>query len=50
MLEPAGLGIAFHAKPNLTDASDTYLTSRGLDRVHNLLAQPDRDISDLQSK
>ncbi len=37
MLEKAGLGIAFHAKPRLREAADTSLSSGGLDRILYLL-------------
>lgn len=44
MLEKAGLGIAFHAKPKLRDAADTALTKGGLDRILFLLGFRARDV------
>jgi phosphoserine phosphatase len=37
MLDRAGLGVAFHAKPRVATAADTALTAGGLDRVLYLL-------------
>jgi phosphoserine phosphatase len=47
MIEKAGLGIAFHAKPKLRDAADTSLTKGGLDRILYLLGLRARDIKEL---
>jgi phosphoserine phosphatase len=47
MLERAGLGIAFHAKPKLTAAADTAVSHGGLDRVLYLLGLRGRDIAEL---
>jgi phosphoserine phosphatase len=47
MLERAGLGIAFHAKPTLQAAADTALTHGGLDRVLYLLGLRARDVAEL---
>ncbi|MEZ4257323.1 MAG: phosphoserine phosphatase SerB, partial [Polyangiales bacterium] len=47
MLERAGLGIAFHAKPKLKEAADTALSAGGLDRILYLLGFRARDIRDL---
>ncbi|OGQ26005.1 MAG: phosphoserine phosphatase SerB [Deltaproteobacteria bacterium RBG_16_71_12] len=44
MLERAGLGIAFHAKPKLRAAADTSLTRGGLDRILFLLGLRARDV------
>ncbi len=44
MLERAGLGIAFHAKPKLREAADTSLTRGGLDRILYLLGLRARDV------
>lgn len=44
MLEKAGLGIAFHAKPKLREAADTSLTRGGLDRILYLLGLRARDV------
>ena len=47
MLEKAGLGIAFHAKPRLREAADTSLSSGGLDRILYLLGLRARDVREL---
>lgn len=47
MLQRAGLGIAFHAKPKLTAAAHTALRRGSLDRVLYLLGLRARDIADL---
>lgn len=47
MLERAGLGIAFHAKPKLKAAAHTSLSAGGLDRILYLLGFGSRDIADL---
>ncbi|GAB5545356.1 MAG: phosphoserine phosphatase SerB [Sandaracinaceae bacterium] len=47
MLERAGLGIAFHAKPALKQAADTSLSAGGLDRVLYLLGLHARDVNEL---
>jgi phosphoserine phosphatase len=47
MIEKAGLGIAFHAKPKLRDAADTSLTQGGLDRILYLLGLRARDVREL---
>jgi phosphoserine phosphatase len=44
MLERAGLGIAFHAKPKVRDAADTSLNQGGLDRILYLLGLRARDV------
>ncbi|MBM4282323.1 MAG: phosphoserine phosphatase SerB [Deltaproteobacteria bacterium] len=44
MLERAGLGIAFHAKPKLVDAADTSVSKGGLDRMLYLLGLRARDV------
>lgn len=45
MLERAGLGIAFHAKPKLAAAADTRVSRGGLDRILYLLGLHARDVS-----
>ncbi len=45
MLEAAGLGIAFHAKPKLEAAADTSISAGGLDRILFLLGLHARDIA-----
>jgi len=45
MLDAAGLGIAFHAKPKLEAAADTSITAGGLDRILYLLGLHARDIA-----
>ncbi|MEC7518252.1 MAG: phosphoserine phosphatase SerB [Myxococcota bacterium] len=47
MLERAGLGIAFHAKPALKESADTSLSAGGLDRVLYLLGLHARDVREL---
>jgi phosphoserine phosphatase len=47
MLEKAGLGIAFHAKPKLRAAADTSLTQGGLDRILYLLGLRAREVKEL---
>jgi phosphoserine phosphatase len=44
MIEKAGLGIAFHAKPKLRERADTSLSAGGLDRILYLLGLHARDI------
>lgn len=47
MLERAGLGIAFHAKPKLKAAADTSVSRGGLDRMLFLLGLHARDVREL---
>ncbi len=47
MLERAGLGVAFHAKPRLAAAADTAITAGGLDRVLYLLGLSDDEQAEL---
>ncbi|MBX3246577.1 MAG: phosphoserine phosphatase SerB [Myxococcales bacterium] len=47
MLERAGLGIAFHAKPKLKEAADTSVSAGGLDRILYLLGLHARDVEEL---
>ena len=47
MLERAGLGIAFHAKPALKESADTSLSAGSLDRVLYLLGLHARDVREL---
>jgi phosphoserine phosphatase len=47
MLEAAGLGIAFHAKPKLKAAADTSVSAGGLDRILYLLGLHARDVAEL---
>jgi phosphoserine phosphatase len=47
MLERAGLGIAFHAKPKLRAAADTAVSAGGLDRILYLLGLHARDVREL---
>lgn len=44
MLEKAGLGIAFHAKPKLREAADTSVSAGGLDRILYLLGLSADDV------
>jgi phosphoserine phosphatase len=47
MLERAGLGIAFHAKPKLTAAADAAISKGSLTRVLYLLGLRARDLAEL---
>ncbi len=47
MIELAGLGIAFHAKPKLKEAADTSLSGGGLDRILYLLGLHESDVREL---
>lgn len=47
MLEKAGLGIAFHAKPKLKEAADTSVSVGGLDRILYLLGLSADDVREL---
>jgi phosphoserine phosphatase len=49
MLQRAGHGIAFHAKPKLREAAHTAISSGGLDAVLYLLGIPERDIEALSA-
>ncbi|MDG2433447.1 HAD-IB family phosphatase, partial [Flavobacterium sp.] len=44
MLNLAGLGIAFHAKPTVKESAETSISSLGLDGVLYLLGYHDRHI------
>lgn len=48
MLERAGLGIAFHAKPTLRERADTAISAGGLDSVLYLLGLSAREIKEIQ--
>jgi len=48
MLQRAGLGIAFHAKPKLMAAADTAISHGSLERVLYLLGLRARDLRDLR--
>jgi phosphoserine phosphatase len=48
MLDRAGLGIAFHAKPKLRESADTSLTSSGLDAILYLLGISARELQEVQ--
>lgn len=50
MLERAGLGIAFHAKPKLKAAADTAISAGGLDRILYLLGLHARDINEVLAR
>lgn len=50
MLERAGLGIAFHAKPKLVQAADTSVSAGGLDRILYLLGMRARDVSEVLTR
>jgi phosphoserine phosphatase len=47
MLEKAGLGIAFRAKPKLREAADTSISSGGLDSILYLLGISSRELEEL---
>jgi phosphoserine phosphatase len=48
MLQKAGHGIAFHAKPKLREAADTAISGAGLDAILYLLGIGWRDIASLE--
>jgi phosphoserine phosphatase len=48
MLERAGLGIAFHAKPKLREAADTTISAAGLDAILYLLGISARELQEVQ--
>lgn len=50
MLERAGLGIAFHAKPKLKAAADTAVSAGGLDRILYLLGLHARDVREVLAR
>jgi phosphoserine phosphatase len=50
MLNLAGLGIAFHAKPKVKESASTSISSLGLDGVLYLLGYHDRHIDMMQEK
>jgi phosphoserine phosphatase len=47
MLERAGLGIAFHAKPKLREAADTSISASGLDAILYLLGISARELQEV---
>src|SRR5215831_4898393 len=47
MLDRAGLGIAFHAKPKLREAADTSISSSGLDAILYLLGISARELHEI---
>jgi phosphoserine phosphatase len=49
MLQKAGHGIAFHAKPKLREAAHTAISSMGLDAILYLLGIAGRDIESLSA-
>lgn len=48
MLERAGLGIAFRAKPKLRQAADTSISAGGLDTILYLLGLTSRELQEVQ--
>lgn len=48
MLQKAGLGIAFRAKPRLREAADTSLSASGLDAVLALLGLSERELREAE--
>jgi len=48
MLQKAGHGIAFHAKPKLREAADTSISAMGLDAILYLLGITGRDVASLE--
>ena len=48
MLERAGLGIAFHAKPKLRESADTSITASGLDAILYLLGISARELQEVE--
>lgn len=49
MLQKAGLGIAFRAKPKLREAADTSLSASGLDAILFLLGISERELKEVAS-
>jgi phosphoserine phosphatase len=47
MLERAGLGIAFRAKPKLREAADTSISAGGLDAILHLLGLTGRELQEV---
>jgi phosphoserine phosphatase len=47
MLERAGLGIAFRAKPKLREAADTSISAGGLDTILHLLGLTGRELQEV---
>jgi phosphoserine phosphatase len=50
MLERAGLGIAFHAKPKLREAADTAISGAGLDAILYLLGISGRELLEIEAE
>ena len=48
MLERAGLGIAFHAKPKLREVADTSISAAGLDAILYLLGFSARELQEVE--
>ena len=48
MLERAGLGIAFHAKPKLREAADASISAAGLDAILYLLGFSARELQEVE--
>jgi phosphoserine phosphatase len=48
MLERAGLGIAFHAKPKLRESADTSISAAGLDAILYLLGFSARELQEVE--
>jgi phosphoserine phosphatase len=46
MLERAGLGIAFRAKPKLREVADTSISAGGLDTILHLLGLTARELQE----
>jgi phosphoserine phosphatase len=49
MLEKAGLGIAFRAKPKLREAADTTISASGLDAILYLLGLSGRELQEVDA-
>ncbi len=49
MLEKAGLGIAFNAKPIVCEKADTALSQKSLRSVLYLLGLSGRDLADIKT-
>jgi phosphoserine phosphatase len=49
MLEKAGLGIAFRAKPKLRESADTTISASGLDAILYLLGLSGRELQEIDS-
>jgi phosphoserine phosphatase len=50
MLEAAGLGVAFNAKPTVRDKAGAFISQPSLDSVLYLLGVSQKELSQMQAK